>query len=146
MSDLVTDNEFIYTKRSNREECRSAWKTPPPHTVMDRWVRCHVVGNKVVLGPAVSLSSTHRALLERQAEAEIHEKRERPPTFFDIYAEQAARITDLEQVIRQLLHLHKDGFHGCCWCGVAVGETHTEDCQNRRAFQMITDHDDQTEK
>ena len=152
MSDLVTDNEFIYTKRSNRKECRSAWKTPPPHTVMDRWVRCHVVGDKVVLGPALKepLSSTHRAALKRMAEkeifgkgADVHEKRERAPNFFDIYAEQSRRIFNLEQAIRQLLYSHKDGFHGCCWCGVGVGEAHAENCQNRRAFQMITDHNEQ---
>ena len=155
MSNLATDNEFIYTKRQNREDCRSAWKHPPPQTVMDRWVRCHVVGDKVVLGPVLkeTLSSTSRAALERMAEKEIfgkgvgvHEKRERAPNFFDIYAEQSRRIVKLEQAIRHLLYSHKDGFHGCCWCGVGVGEVHTDECRNRKAHQLITVHDGLPEK
>ena len=52
--DMRDDHNFIYTKRHNREDCRSAWVHPPPHTVMDCWVRCHTVGNRIVLGPAVT--------------------------------------------------------------------------------------------
>ena len=49
----------------------------------------------VYCGKAADEIERLRAALERQTEAEIHEKRERPPTFFDIYAEQSARIERL---------------------------------------------------
>jgi hypothetical protein len=47
------DHEFIFTKSRNREQCRSAWTNPLPHTPMDRWVKCFLIEGKIVLGELV---------------------------------------------------------------------------------------------
>lgn len=58
MVDYVTvgdeaDHEFIFTKSRNKSQIVNAWRTPPPHEPMDRWVRCVVIGGKIVLGAVV---------------------------------------------------------------------------------------------
>ena len=62
---------------------------------------------------------------------------ESTPNIFQIYVDQKNRIHELEQLIRDLLSSHKDGFHGCCWCGVGVGGMHTAECKARLALQTI---------
>ncbi len=53
MSNKAEGHDFIFTKSRNREQCRPAWVNPPPHALMDRWVKCHLIGDEIVLGEIV---------------------------------------------------------------------------------------------
>jgi len=49
------DQEFIFTRTltGRRLQEMHAMRTPPPHEVMDRWVKCHIIGKDVVIGDIV---------------------------------------------------------------------------------------------
>ena len=44
--------QFIFTKSRNREQTLPAFRTAPPNSLLDRWVKCHLRGSHVVLGSA----------------------------------------------------------------------------------------------
>lgn len=45
------DHDFIFTKAAARNQhARTAFRNPPPHELMQRWVNCHIIGEKIVLG------------------------------------------------------------------------------------------------
>lgn len=56
--------EFIFTNTGNQAACRTAFLNPPPNKVVDRWVKCRVVGNTITVGDAEILDTQlHDALL-----------------------------------------------------------------------------------
>ena len=46
------EHEFIYTVTGRVISPQMCYREFMPHTAMDRWVRCHIVDDLVVLGPA----------------------------------------------------------------------------------------------
>jgi succinylglutamate desuccinylase len=53
------DNEFMFTKAGNHGNERTAYRTPHPHTAMDRWVRCHLIGSCLVLGAGFEMDGKY---------------------------------------------------------------------------------------
>ena len=49
---VPTEHEFIYTVPNRQTSPQMCYREEMPHTAMDRWTRCHLVGGLVVLGPA----------------------------------------------------------------------------------------------
>ncbi len=43
--------EFIYTTRGRHKSPQMCYREDFPHTPMDRWIRCHLVEGRIVLGP-----------------------------------------------------------------------------------------------
>ena len=50
MMPKASDHDFIFTKKGANGQHITAFRTPPPNTSLCRWVRCHVIGNEIVLG------------------------------------------------------------------------------------------------
>lgn len=49
---VPVEHEFIYTVTGRVKSPQMCYREFMPHTVMDRWVLCHLVDGQVVLGPA----------------------------------------------------------------------------------------------
>ena len=44
--------DFIFTVPNRQTSPQMCYREEMPHTAMDRWTRCHLVGGLVILGPA----------------------------------------------------------------------------------------------
>lgn len=47
---IENNHEFIFTNSNNKAQHISAFRTPPPNTLLDRWVKCHLIRDKIILG------------------------------------------------------------------------------------------------
>ncbi len=44
-------NDFVFTKPGAKNQyCRNAFRHALPHELMERWVKCYLIGNNVYLG------------------------------------------------------------------------------------------------
>ncbi len=50
MNNLEPNHEFIFTSSGNLSNDLAAHRRPHPHVPMDRWVKCHLIGDRIVLG------------------------------------------------------------------------------------------------